>query len=88
MKSTAFSEIALEDAMTRNLVVAEPRDTITEVIARMIKANITHLPVVEEKRIVGMLSLVDLMEYQIEALGEENLQLKEYIADLHDAGQY
>ena len=88
MKSTAFAEIALEDVMTRNLVVAEPQDTIPAVIERMIKANIAHLPVVEEERIVGMLTLVDLMEYQIEALDEEIHQLNEYIADLHDAGQY
>ena len=88
LRSTAFSEIALEDVMSCNLVVADPQDNITAVIARMIKAKITHLPVVEEKKIVGMLTLRDLMEHQIEALGEEIHQLNEYIADLHDAGQY
>ena len=74
--------------MTHNLVVVKPQDTIPAVIARMIKANITHLPVVEKERIVGMLTLVDLMEHQIAALDEEIHQLNEYIADLHDAGQY
>jgi CBS domain-containing protein len=87
MTSTAFSEIALEDVMTRNLVVVNPQDTLSAVITRMIEANITHLSVVEEERIVGMLTLVDLMEYQIEALDKEIHQLNEYIADLHDAGQ-
>ena len=77
MKSTAFSEIALEDVMTHNLVVVKPQDTIPAVIARMIKANITHLPVVEKERIVGMLTLVDLMEHQIAALDEEIHQLNE-----------
>ena len=87
-KSTAFSEIILGNAMTRNLMVAEPEDAVTAVIARMIKADITHLPVMEEKRIVGMLTLKDLMEHQIEMLTDEIHQLKDYIADLHDAGQY
>ena len=87
-KATAFSEIILENAMTRNLMVAEPKDAITPVMARMIKADITHLPLIEEKKIVGMLTLKDLMEYRIGVLSDEIDQLKDYIADLHDAGQY
>ncbi len=86
-KSTAFSEIILENAMTRNLMVAEPKDVITAVMARMIKADITHLPVIEEKKIVGILTLKDLMQHQIDSLTDEIYQLKDYIADLHEAGQ-
>jgi IMP dehydrogenase len=54
----------------------------------MTKADITHLPVMEEKRFVGMLTLKDLLEHQIEALTDEIHQLRDYISDLHDAGQY
>ena len=86
-KSTAFSEIILENAMTRNLMVAEPKDAITAVMARMIKANISHLPLIEEKKIVGMLTLRELMQHQIDSLTDEIHQLKDYIADLHEAGQ-
>ncbi len=86
-KSTAFSEIILENAMMRNLIVAETEDSVTAVMARMIKADITHLPLIEEKKIVGMLTLKDLMEHQIDSLTDEIHQLKDYIADLHEAGQ-
>ena len=73
--------------MTRNLMVAEPKEAITAVMARMIKADITHLPLIEEKKIVGMLTLKDLMKHQIDSLTDEIHQLKDYIADLHEAGQ-
>ena len=86
-KSTGGAEIILENAMTRNLMVAEPKDAITAVMARMIKANITHLPLIEEKKILGMLTLKDLMQHQIDSLTDEIHQLKDYIADLHEAGQ-
>jgi len=86
-KSTAFSEIILENVMTRDLMVAESQDTVIAVMGRMIKADITHLPVMEEKRIVGMLTLTDLMQHQIDSLTAEIHQLKDYIADLHEAGQ-
>ena len=88
LKSSAFSEIALKDAMSRNLVVGGPQDTITEVIERMIKVNTAYLPVVRGEKIVGMLTLVELMQHQIEALADEIYQLNEYISDLHEAGRY
>ena len=85
--SAAFSEIKLENAMTRNLLLAEPKDPIMTVLDRMVEAGITHLPVIEEKKIVGMLTLKDLMKHQIDSLTDEIHQLKNYIADLHEAGQ-
>jgi CBS domain-containing protein len=86
-KSATFTEIKLEVAMTRNLLLAEPKDPIMAVLDKMIEADITHLPVIEEKKIIGMLTLKDLMQHQIDSLTDEIHQLKDYIADLHEAGQ-
>ena len=86
-KSTVLSEITLRNAMTDRLIVARPEDDITRVIATMVKADIMHLPVIEEKKIVGMLTLNDLIEQQLESLADEVHQLKDYIEDLHEAGR-
>ena len=86
-KSAAFSEIKLKNAMTRNLLIAKPQDPITTVLDKMIAADINYLPVIEDKNIIGMLTLKDMMKHQINALIDEIHQLKEYIADLHEAGQ-
>ena len=86
-KSAAFSEISIEDAMTPNLLFAEPQDPITIVLDKMMAADIAHLPVIEDKKIVGMLTIRDLMEHQIASLTDEINQLEDYIADLHEAGQ-
>lgn len=85
-KMAAFSEIQLENAMTRNLLLAKPEDPITTVLSKMIAADITYLPVIEEKKIIGILTLKDMMKHQIDALIDEIHQLKDYIADLHEAG--
>ena len=85
--SAAFSEIKLENAMTRNLLLAEPKDPIMTVLDKMVEAGITHLLLLEEKKLVGMLTLKDLMKHQIDSLTDEIHQLKDYIADLHEAGQ-
>ena len=86
-KSAAVSEIKLETAMSRNLILAEANDPITTVLDKMVIGDITHVPVIEAEKIVGMLTLKDLMNHQIASLTAEIHQLKDYIDDLHEAGQ-
>lgn len=86
-KSTALSETALRNAMTARLITAGPADEVSRVIAIMVQADIKHLPVIEEKKIIGMLILNDLVEHQLESLSSEIYQLKDYIEDLHAAGR-
>ncbi len=82
-----FSEIRLKDVMTPKIILAKPGDDISAVLALMLKADIKRLPVVEDKNITAILTLRDLVEYQIDALNSEIHQLKDYINDLHAAGQ-
>ena len=86
-KTAAPSEIKLASAMTNKLIVADPYEDISVLVALMIKSDIKHLPVIENKEIIGLLSINDLIEQQIDSLNDEIHQLKEYINDLHEAGQ-
>jgi signal-transduction protein with cAMP-binding, CBS, and nucleotidyltransferase domain len=53
----------------------------------MIQADIRHLPVVEDRRISGMLTISDLVKHQVGELTAELHYLQEYISDLQDAVQ-
>jgi IMP dehydrogenase len=86
-KTAAFTDIQLKDAMTPKLLVAKTEDEISSVMSMMIQADIKHMPVIEENKIVGMLTLADLIEHQINMLTDELHHLREYIEDLHHAGQ-
>lgn len=86
-KATAWSEISLQNAMTAKLITAQLDDDVSRVMALMIKADIRHLPVIEKETIIGMLTLNDLIEYQIKSLTDEIHQLKDYIENLHEAGR-
>jgi IMP dehydrogenase len=86
-KTAAFSDIRLKDAMTPKLLMAKMKDPVSAVMAMMIQADIKHMPVVEGNKIVGLLTLADLIEHQINMLTDELHHLKEYIDDLHHAGQ-
>ena len=85
-KTTALSEVAVQNAMTDNLIAAKPEDDISRVMIIMIKADIRHMPVIKEKKLMGLLTLNDLTEHRIESLHAEIYQLKDYIEDLHEAG--
>jgi len=86
-KSTALFETALHNAMTDRLITAGPEDEVSRVIAIMVQADIKHLPVMAENKIIGMLTLNDLIERQLESLYAEIHQLQDYIEDLHEAGR-
>jgi IMP dehydrogenase len=84
-KAAAFSDILLKDAMTPKLLTAKMEDEVSTVMTMMIQADIKHMPVIKENEIVGLLTLADLIEHQINMLTEELQHLREYIEDLHHA---
>jgi IMP dehydrogenase len=86
-KTAAFTDIPLKDAMTSKLLVAKTDDETSSVMSMMIQADVKHMPVIEENKIVGMLTLADLIEHQINMLTDELHHLRDYIEDLHQAGQ-
>lgn len=67
------------DVMTANLVVAGPDDDCQAAMRTMDYANIRHLPVVEDGRMVSMLSIRDLMRVDMARLTEEIRYLHEYM---------
>lgn len=82
-----FREMPLREAMTDKLIVAQPDDLVSSAMAMMIKADIRHLPVVEDKQIGGMLAISDLVKHHVGELTAELHYLQEYITDLQDAVQ-
>lgn len=78
-------EILIKEVMTSKLIVAEPKDTVDDAMAMMIRAKIRHLPVVGEKKIIGLIGLEDLVKTHVGALTQELHYLKDYISDLQEA---
>jgi len=75
-----FREIVLKDVMTTNLVVAELEDDLSAIMAVMTDRNIRHLPVVDRGALIGMLSVRDVIQSQVQKLTSEIHYLKDYIA--------
>ena len=66
--------------MTTNLIAAKKDDDISDIMSIMVEKNIRHLPVVERGKVVGMLSVRDIIQAQVNNLTSEIHHLKHYIA--------
>ena len=67
------------DVMTTELVVADADEDYQAAMRKMDQANIRHLLVVSEGRILSMISIRDLMRVHMDAQGEEIRYLREYL---------
>ncbi|MEM2911315.1 MAG: CBS domain-containing protein [Candidatus Bathyarchaeia archaeon] len=54
----------VKDVMSSPLVVVEPSMDLEEAVRLMFQIKIKKLPVVEEKRLVGLVSLTDIARFQ------------------------
>jgi len=57
-------KIKVRDAMTSPLVIAEPGMDLGEAVKLMFQMKIKKLPVVDGKRLVGLVSLTDIARFQ------------------------
>lgn len=76
----SFKEIPLRDVMTVNPIVASMDDEISDIMAIMVEKNIRHLPVVDKGKVIGMLSIRDIIQSQVSKLTSEIHYLKDYIS--------
>lgn len=58
------SKIKVKDVMTSPLVVAEPDMDLGEAVKLMFQMKIKKLPVVDGKKLVGLISLTDIARFQ------------------------
>jgi len=61
----------VEDMMTRNLVTCSPNDQTDAILSKMTEGRFRHLPVVEDGRMVGLISIGDVVKAQLSELAME-----------------
>ena len=67
------------DIMTKSVVVCAPDNTVESVMSVMTERRIRHLPVVERGRLVGVVSIGDVVKALIDEVRHEAEDLRRYI---------
>lgn len=65
--------------MTRDVIFAQPNETVDSLMERMTDRRIRHLPVCMEDRLVGIVSIGDLVKHKIAETVAEAEGLRAYI---------
>jgi CBS domain-containing protein len=76
-KSSKTTEIS--EVMTSKVLSAKPTDTVEHAMSLMTEHRIRHLPVVENDKVLGVLSIGDLVKETITYQQELIKQLQNYI---------
>ena len=69
----------IHDIMSSPVVTVSPDDSIVHAMTMMTDFRVRHLPVMENGRLVGIVSIGDLVKRRIEDAEHEAEQLKTYI---------
>ena len=67
------------EVMSTNLTTAAPGDAVEKVMGLMTSRRIRHLPVLSQGRLVGLISIGDVVKSQHDRLALENKFMKDYI---------
>ena len=76
----ASANTKVEDVMTRKVLCVSPERSVSECMALMTEERARHLPVLEHKEVVGVVSIGDLVKAHIEDQEVLIDQLQQYIA--------
>ena len=80
LKNRSSHDTPVSDIMSSPAVSVTPDDTVHNCMQLMTEGRFRHLPVVKAGRVVGMLSIGDLVKAVIEEQSQHIEQLERYIA--------
>lgn len=79
-RGAAALEESVRDVMTRKVVSCKPSDTVGAIMEKMTSGKFRHLPVIEGDRIVGLISIGDVVKSRVREFEHEQEALRDYIA--------
>jgi CBS domain-containing protein len=71
--------VRVDQVMTRRVITCRESDTVVTIMEQMTAGKFRHVPVVEDGRLVGVVSIGDVVKSRVEEIEGESNALKEYI---------
>lgn len=78
---SAVLQVPVAQVMTRNVSTCDVNDSISSVMDRMTKGKFRHMPVLDNDRLVGLVSIGDVLKSHIDTQYERVRNLEELIAE-------
>ena len=78
-RGAAALDDRVDQVMTRRVFTCSEGDTVAQVMEQMTAGKFRHVPVVEEGKLVGIISIGDVVKHRVHEIESESNALREYI---------
>jgi CBS domain-containing protein len=78
-RGAAVLDEPVSAVMTRKVVSCREKDTVSSIMERMTTGKFRHLPVVEDDKVVGLISIGDIVKWRVKEFENEQEALRDYI---------
>jgi CBS domain-containing protein len=78
-RGAAVLDKPVSAVMTRKVVSCKQSDTVAAIMEMMTLGKFRHLPVLEEDRVVGLISIGDIVKWRVREYENEQEALRDYI---------
>ncbi|MEY9886140.1 CBS domain-containing protein [Bradyrhizobium sp. USDA 329] len=72
-------EAPVSEVMTRKVVTCKETDTVAELMEMMTSGKFRHLPVIDNGKVVGLISIGDIVKRRVQEYESEQEALRDYI---------
>ncbi|MDC1096539.1 CBS domain-containing protein [Pelagibacteraceae bacterium] len=73
------TSLPITQIMSKNLVSCDLNTSVTELMETMTEKKIRHILIMEDKKLLGIVSIGDVVNHLIDKIKDENKSLREYI---------
>ncbi|MDB5513722.1 MAG: inosine-5-monophosphate dehydrogenase [Tardiphaga sp.] len=78
-RGAAVLDEPVRDVMTRKVISCKQSDTVGAIMEMMTSGKFRHLPVVEGDKVVGLISIGDIVKWRVREYESEQEALRDYI---------
>ena len=78
-RGAAVLEEPVSSDMTRKVVSCKETDTVAEIMETMTTGKFRHLPVIDNGKVVGLISIGDIVKWRVREYETEQEALRDYI---------
>ncbi len=78
-RGAAALDEPVKSVMTAKVITCRERDAVSSIMEKMTSGKFRHLPVVENERVVGLISIGDVVKWRVAEYEREQEALHEYI---------
>lgn len=76
---TSWRNARIGELMSTDLIVGMPQDDLSYIAAVMTTNRVRHVPIVEGSRLIGLVSVGDIVKTQMRSMEIENRYLRQFI---------